>query len=300
MGRRAKIKSKKRNRRIILIAVAAVVVIAIIAFAFLVESTFTTPYATYIYQPVPQSLYQEITTVSDSTLAAIGSVSSVAAPSVISGAELTLNAKPEIVYVGAEYCPYCAVERWALIVALSRFGNFTGLEYMVSSSTDVNANTPTFTFSGANFSYSSQYVAFVPTEIFNRTNEATTWHTLSATESSVYSQYGSGGFPFVDFANEYLVNGVQSTIDLGGQNWTQVASQLNNPQSTTAQQIDGAANKLISVICKIDGGLPDSVCTQTYADTLAAYTPGVGGSPSATSLTPFMVAPASEASRWIG
>ena len=35
---------------------------------------------------------------------------------------LTSGGKPEILYVGAEYCPYCAAERWAMVVALSRFG----------------------------------------------------------------------------------------------------------------------------------------------------------------------------------
>src|SRR5258706_2836824 len=27
--------------------------------------------------------------------------------------------KPEFLYMGAEYCPYCAAERWAMVVALS-------------------------------------------------------------------------------------------------------------------------------------------------------------------------------------
>ena len=45
--------------------------------------------------------------------------------------------KPEILYIGAEYCPYCATERWPLAVALSRFGTFTGLRGIHSSATDV-------------------------------------------------------------------------------------------------------------------------------------------------------------------
>ena len=38
--------------------------------------------------------------------------------------------------MGAEYCPYCAAERWSMIVALGRFGTFSGLQTMRSSSTD--------------------------------------------------------------------------------------------------------------------------------------------------------------------
>ncbi len=38
-----------------------------------------------------------------------------------------LDGKPEVLFVGAEFCPFCAAERWPLIVALSRFGRFTAL-----------------------------------------------------------------------------------------------------------------------------------------------------------------------------
>jgi hypothetical protein len=56
------------------------------------------------------------------------------------------DGRPRIVYVGAEYCPFCGAERWALAVALSRFGTFSGLRLIHSSSTDVDPNTPTLSF----------------------------------------------------------------------------------------------------------------------------------------------------------
>ncbi|MGH3290263.1 MAG: DUF929 family protein, partial [Trebonia sp.] len=52
---------------------------------------------------------------------------SAGAVNAVSGPPLTRGGKPEVLYVGAEYCPYCAMENWPLIVALSRFGQFTGL-----------------------------------------------------------------------------------------------------------------------------------------------------------------------------
>src|ERR1700722_14197678 len=76
---------------------------------------------------------------------------------------LTSGGKPEIVYVGAEYCPYCAAERWALTAALSRFGTFSNLHYIHSSSTDVYPSTPTLTFYKS--TYTSKYVDFQPVEI---------------------------------------------------------------------------------------------------------------------------------------
>src|SRR5256885_14415418 len=46
----------------------------------------------------------------------------------ISGAALKgPNGKPEGFYYGAEFCPYCAAQRWPLVIALSRFGTFAGL-----------------------------------------------------------------------------------------------------------------------------------------------------------------------------
>jgi hypothetical protein len=32
-----------------------------------------------------------------------------------------------MLYIGAEYCPYCAAERWPLVMALSKFGTFSNL-----------------------------------------------------------------------------------------------------------------------------------------------------------------------------
>ena len=51
---------------------------------------------------------------------------------------------PEALFVGADFCPYCAATRWGIIVALSRFGTFNGLFNMLSSATDVAPSTPTF------------------------------------------------------------------------------------------------------------------------------------------------------------
>jgi hypothetical protein len=296
MGRRAKINNRKRNRRIVLISVGVVVIVAAIVFAYIVIGTFSTPYSSYLYKPIPATLYGQVTGISDSTLGTVGGPPSVASPTVISGAPLTLNGKPEILYIGGDYCPYCAVERWALIIALSHFGTFTGIQYMVSSSTDINANTPTFTFS--NSTYTSQYISFVGVEEFNRSSESTVWHPLTTDEQTIFSQYGSGGFPFVDIGNQYIVNGVQTTIDIGGMNWTQVATALTNPTSPIALGIDGAANKLTAAICKIDSGLPTAVCTQSYATVALAYTSGTGGPSSLAFSSVLQANPMSEKIRW--
>src|ERR1700761_6972884 len=40
--------------------------------------------------------------------------------------------KPLIFFMGAEWCPFCASERWALVAATSRFGKWTGLRELNS------------------------------------------------------------------------------------------------------------------------------------------------------------------------
>src|SRR5215472_10970196 len=62
---------------------------------------------------------RQITTVPASTLDAVGKGTgdSPLQPTQGSPAALTSGGKPEILYVGAEYCPYCAAERWAMAVA---------------------------------------------------------------------------------------------------------------------------------------------------------------------------------------
>ena len=71
--------------------------------------------------------------------------------------------------MGAEYCPYCAAARWAMIVALSRFGTFSGLATVHSAAAngagqaEPDPNTPTWTFVHA--TYTSKYLTFTPVEL---------------------------------------------------------------------------------------------------------------------------------------
>ncbi len=82
----------------------------------------------------------------------------------LSGAPaLTTGGKPEVLYMGAEYCPFCATERWAMLNALSRFGAFSNIRFIHSAADDTPASVPTLTFYQSG--YSSKYVAFTPVEM---------------------------------------------------------------------------------------------------------------------------------------
>ncbi|MCL4372205.1 DUF929 domain-containing protein [Candidatus Marsarchaeota archaeon] len=180
---------------------------------------------------------------------------------------LSSSGKPEVLYIGADYCPFCAITRWGMIIAFMRFGNFSDLHYMTSSATDYSPNTATFTF--YNSSYHSSYFSFVPVETL--TNTYKTLQPLTANQTAIIDYFDvNGSIPFIDFANKTVQIGAESSpevINPGGTNpynWSYVISELNNPNSAIAQGIIGEANMYTAQICSIDGGKPASVCSQKF------------------------------------
>ena len=177
--------------------------------------------------------------------------------------ELTANGHPEILYVGGEFCPFCAAERWALSAALSRFGTLSGLHFIHSSPTDGDIPTLSFYKSG----YSSKYLSFTPVEWYGEADDASTpfGHVYlqqpTAQQAALFNRYANGSLPFVDIANRYLLPEAQySPEDLSGLTWAQIATAMHDPSSQVARDIDGAANTLTAAICKVTNGQPGGVC----------------------------------------
>jgi thiol-disulfide isomerase/thioredoxin len=266
------VKKARRRRNIITIVVIAVLAVSIVAGIVLL--TPHTPQDPHIGQQISTAMYDQLAGVSNSTLAAVRGGQGVASMTTINGSPLrTPDGKPEFFYVGADYCPYCAAERWPMIVALLKFGTFTVYPtYMMSSSTDVNPNTPTFSFYGSK--YQSNYISFVGVETSDR--DQNTLQTLTSDQQNIVNNYDCynhqcGSLAFIDIYNKWVMNtqssaGSQfspSVLD-GVGNWTAIGSLINNPQSAVAQAVDGAANYLIAAICDVDGGSPSSVCSHTY------------------------------------
>jgi thiol-disulfide isomerase/thioredoxin len=218
---------------------------------------------------LPASVIKDVTTVPAATLDAVGPGNTYksAIQKISNGTPLTSGGKPQMVYVGAEYCPFCAAERWAMTTALSRFGTFTGLRGIHSSSTDTDPNTPTLTFYKA--SYTSKYLVFSHTEA--QTVTRANLEPVGALQNQLMSKYDvppyvpsaqyDGSFPFIDFGNQYLINGASFDPKvLAGKSWAQVAAALKDPSSPIAKSADGAANLITAAICKITKQAPASVC----------------------------------------
>jgi hypothetical protein len=224
--------------------------------------------------PASAALVKTVTSVPANVFNAVGQGSAAAAPRPINGAALASNGKPQVLYVGAEYCPYCATERWPMVVALSRFGTFAGLKTTHSSSTDVYANTNTFSFNGA--SYTSPWIAFTGVETASNQQQGDGYkplQPLTPAQQQIFSTYdqppyvssqSSGGIPFIDFGGKYMVDGV--TYDPGvlqGKSLTEIANSLADPQSKISQGAIGVANTFTAAICKLTHNQPANVCNAT-------------------------------------
>ena len=234
--------------------------------------------------PLPSGVLSDVTSVSPTTLAAVGSPGAVPLPVSVSGTQIlrAADGKPEIVYIGAEYCPFCAAERWALVQALSRFGTFSGLTATHSSSTDAYPNTQTFSFFGS--TYTSPYLDFTPVEEESNQPAGGSYASLqtpTATENALLAKYDvapytsePGSIPFLDLGNRYVVVGASYTPQvLQGLSLRTTAADLNNPNSVVATAIDGTANAITAGICALTGDQPASVCN---TPTIAAIVPRLG------------------------
>jgi hypothetical protein len=218
--------------------------------------------------PASSTVSSAISTVATSTLTAAPDLSTVAGPpSAITGAAaLTAGGLPQVLYVGAEYCPNCAATRWPLAVALSRFGTFSGLSTTYSSSTDTDPRTPTLSFRNA--SYKSTYINFDSKEQVDGNDQPL--QNLTTAENALFNKYGSAtaggtpGYPFIDFGGKWKQNGTSyDPAVLAGLTPDSVASDMSNAKLKQGAAIQASADVFTAEICDMTGGKPSNVCTAT-------------------------------------
>jgi hypothetical protein len=220
-----------------------------------------------IGDPVPADVLNALTKPDPAIFAKVGTGGLKNALNYVAGAPLKgANGKPEVFYYGSEYCPYCAAERWSLIMAMSRFGEYKDLRLMKSGDApEAFPNTNTFTFHQA--SYTSQYIDWASVEAADRTGQQTL-QTPTAEQEALVNQYDgppytqqTGSIPFVSYANQY------TSIGAGFQNssiqdltWQQIASKLSDPNDQVTKNIVGNANYMTAAICQSTNNEPASVC----------------------------------------
>lgn len=261
-------KKKNNNLKYALISIGVVIVGLLI---IVIAQSPTTNNTAVSYTTAPASLVQKVTSVPASVFSEVGLGSANNLPKSINAPALTSGGKPEIVYVGAEYCPYCATERWAMVTALSRFGKFSNLKLTQSSSTDVYPNTQTFSFHGSSFS--SPYLVFSPVEEYSNQKQGTSYaplDSLTTQENNLFNTYdappyepssSAGSIPFIYFGGKYLIVGATySPQVLQGKSYDQIADALSDPSSAIAKGAIGSANAITAAICGMTNNQPGNVC----------------------------------------
>ncbi len=191
-----------------------------------------------------------------------------------------VNGKPSVIYLGSITCVFCGENRWAMALALGRFGNFSSLYTGYSSLGDSDVPTIYWAPSHYNISgidlgsfYSSNYINFIP---FESTDPITAGFDLQPISQMQQIVNQSGNNVYMK-AFDYIVqiNNFQGTpwtiwgtsqvggadaVDFGNStatapqpfaDWThaQVFSLLRNPNSQFAWTEYAAADLYIAMTC---------------------------------------------------
>jgi hypothetical protein len=291
---RAAHQAQVRLRRTLAV-VAIIVVVAVVVAIVVVKTTSgkpspkaASPGAT-LSGPALASVVATVTSVPAATFNQVGAGSAAAHPDAIGPASgtpaappLTEGGKPEMLYMGGEFCPFCAAERWAMITALSRFGTFSGLATIKSASVNGAGNqepfpdTSTWTFLHTTFT--SRFLAFTPVEIFTNipdpsTGGYTSLQKPTAAQQALLNKYDAppfvpsqdqGSIPFVDYGGKFLSVGASyDPTVLHGLSWAQIATDLHDPASAVAKGVLGTANFMTAALCELTANQPATACTPT-------------------------------------
>src|SRR5258708_38910354 len=265
---------RQSNRRQWLWTGGIVALIAVIIVAFIVISRIQqSPGSASAPTLASSQVFNAVTKVDPNVLASVGTGGVQNPLKAVNGSPPILKGptgKPEFLYMGAEYCPYCAAERWAVVVALSRFGTFSKLSQTTSSRTHPYPNTPTFTFYTGHYGgsfYSSSYIDFVPVETEDQqqnplqTPTAAQQNLLSTYDAAPYTSQ-AGSIPFIDFGNRYVLIGASyNAQDLANLQWQDIANDLADSNSAVSKDILGTANYLTAAISLMTQQQPGSVCS---------------------------------------
>jgi hypothetical protein len=269
-------RARVRRRRILIAAIS--VVLPPLLVGVMVVVRVSRPAAAAAESGLLSATVAGALVVSPSTLDGVGRGSVTSLPVRLPGEPpLQDGGQPLVLYVGGEYCPFCAAQRWGLVVALTRFGTFDGLRSAASAVDDVFPATATVSFHGA--TYHSPYLAFAGVELAGSQRGSSGAYepldTLTADQATVFRKYNAppylaadsaGAVPFVDFGNRFLMSGsAYSPSLLAGLDHEQIAASLADPSGAVGRAVLGSANAFTAVLCGLTGHQPASVCASPAA-----------------------------------
>jgi thiol-disulfide isomerase/thioredoxin len=177
---------------------------------------------------------------------------------------LVEGGKPLVFFMGAEWCPFCATERWALVKATSRFGKWSGLGELSSrEGQDYFGSLATYDLTKA--TYTSKYLNLRHKEL--ATVDGEPLQKLGSFEEKLVDEYDErGSIPFLFAAGpsgRYTVELGFSPGLLTGQTFAALHQGVTTEAPTPAvEAIDGQTDAITALICKLDGQQPAGVCAK--------------------------------------
>jgi hypothetical protein len=273
-GRQARQAAQRRNRTYGIVAVIAVVAIVVVLIVVKVAGGGSGNSS--LRHPMAAADSTKLQNVPVAVLtAAATKVTQLYPAQPAKGGTLTSGGKPEVLFIGAEFCPVCATERWPMTVALSQFGKFTNLQQTHSAVTD--GNIPTLSFYGA--TYSSPYINFVSVE--NETNTEKLLQTPTAAQTTLWEQNTSSSqptYPFLDIAGKDAVTTAQfpETV-LEGPSFSDILNSVGDNTNTIGADVDASAAVLTKLICGATNQTPAATC-KAVANVPAPLQNASGGS----------------------
>ncbi len=216
--------------------------------------------------PIPAATLAKLQSVPISTLTAASTGGILTTPQSVNDAALTADGKAEMLYIGAEFCPHCAAERWPMYIALAKFGTFNPQPGRIHSATE-DGDVPTLTFYGT--TYSSPYFTFTPVEVTTNKPEGNGYaplQTPTQAQLTLWQDTNGGEFPFVDFGGKEVLPSAQYSYGpLQNLPFDEVASQVGDNSTAIGTDIDASAAQLITTICSsLSHDQPSDVCTAVH------------------------------------
>jgi len=185
----------------------------------------------------------------------------------VSNDTMKRSGKLFVFFMGAEYCPYCAAERWAIVRSLQKFGQWDGLKQTISAARDQPfLNLPTYDFTKA--TYNSPHIEFVAREIKDR--EFKPLQKLLKTEEKLVRKYNTKKeIPFLLIGGKFaqIGSGFPPKIFIG-HTFRQTETELKKVESEIRKTIDEEANIISALLCL--SGLPPELCKETGTADLVA------------------------------
>ena len=182
------------------------------------------------------------------------------------GAPLYQGGKPELLFIGAQYCPHCAGQRWAIVKALDQFGTFSN----VTSSANDDGTIPTFNLHDA--TYTSKFVAFVHKDLEDRSHQLL--DSLSSDQQAIFSQLDpSGGIPLITVGGYALLGDGYNLSLIQGKSFNAVqrAMQRGNRSDPLVLAVNAEANSITAFICHADKMQPQTVCNRPVIRSIVSH-----------------------------